>query len=71
MLSSGLFPGICSLNANTLSVPSCSIFIGRYEGMKCYCSHTSYVQSVPKRWHLNHRCLGITQKKAHNMYLVI
>jgi len=36
-------------------------------------SHSSYVptyedetDSVLKRWHIKFRCLGITQKKAHN-----
>jgi hypothetical protein len=24
-------------------------------------------QSVPKRWHIKFRCLGITQKKTYNV----
>jgi hypothetical protein len=24
-------------------------------------------QSVPKRWHFNYRCWGITQKKAYDI----
>jgi len=28
-------------------------------------------QSVPKRWHIKFRCLGITQKKALKIYIYI
>jgi hypothetical protein len=53
LLSSGLFPGVCSLNTNVSEHFVCSIFIG----------HTNNGQT--ECWHLNCRHRGITQKKAY------
>jgi hypothetical protein len=59
MFSSGLFPGVCSLNANVSEQSVCSIFIdGRYE---------SGTEFIPKRWPINFRRRRLTQKKAYNI----
>jgi hypothetical protein len=68
MLSSGLFPGICSLNANLLEHCVCSIFIGTQPQSHFIptCLWRWNRHSVPKRWHLNYRHWGITEKKECN-----
>jgi hypothetical protein len=64
MLSSGLFSGVRSLNANVSKHCVCYNFIPtrlwRWN-----------IHSVPKRWHLNSRRRGITQKKANDNYNII
>jgi hypothetical protein len=61
MLSSGLFPGVCSLNANVSEHCVCSIFIPTHVWRWNR-------QSVPKLWHLNYRRRGISQKKAYDTF---
>jgi hypothetical protein len=58
MLSSGLFPGICSLNVSVSELSVCSIFIGEY--LLAY-------EDEAECWHLNYRRREITQKKAYEI----
>jgi hypothetical protein len=109
MFSFGLFPGVCSLNANVSEHCVCSIFIGEsvwsvtavekvgYSGWKGLARKIAWApgagyfssqtfslsqrqshfvptrlwrcnrQSVPKRWHLNYRRRGTTQKKTYDI----
>jgi hypothetical protein len=100
MLSSGLFPGVCSLNANVsehcqfhLHSTYSPMKMGKTEcskrwGLRLFLQPNLFTyntphshpqshliptclwrwnrQGVPKRWHLNYRRPGVTQKKAYD-----
>jgi hypothetical protein len=67
--SSGWFLGVCSLNANVSEHSVSSIFIG--ESTSYQLAHEDGADSILKRWQLNYRPRGITQKRAYDKYNVI